>query len=193
MENKICRTCGERKPLEDFYNAEGGIGGKRGSCKRCVLNSRKEYNKAHRLKRLEYFRKYHNENKDIAREKARQKRRERIATDPVYKLKRELSLLAWRVFNNSGVAEKRVQDVLGCQKKEFIEHLKKTWMDKYGTEWSGQPCHIDHIIPLVTAETQEQVRKLFHYSNLRLLTPEDNVKKGLAERMMKRKTTMVKS
>lgn len=47
-----------------------------------------------------------------------------------------------------------------------------------GVEWIGQPCHIDHIIPLATAHTVEDVYRLCHYTNLRLLTPEDNMDKS---------------
>lgn len=38
--------------------------------------------------------------------------------------------------------------------------------------------HIDHIIPLATAKTEEDVIKLCHYTNLQLLKGEDNLSKG---------------
>jgi hypothetical protein len=46
--------------------------------------------------------------------------------------------------------------------------------ENYGTHgW-----HIDHIIPLASAHTKEDVYRLWHYSNLRPLWAEDNWKKG---------------
>ncbi len=34
--------------------------------------------------------------------------------------------------------------------------------------------HVDHIIPLATAKTEDEVIKLCHYSNLQPLWAEDN-------------------
>ena len=68
--------------------------------------------------------------------------------------------------------------MVGCDLDLLYEYLCKTWKDRYGTEWTGQPCHIDHIIPLATAKTEKDIIELCHYKNLQLLTPEDNMKKG---------------
>lgn len=46
-----------------------------------------------------------------------------------------------------------------------------TW-DNYG-KW-----HIDHIVPLVSAKTEEEMYKLCHYTNLQPLWALDNIKKG---------------
>jgi hypothetical protein len=46
--------------------------------------------------------------------------------------------------------------------------------DNYGFDgW-----HIDHIVPLATAKTEEQVAKLNHYTNLQPLWAKDNMSKG---------------
>jgi len=44
--------------------------------------------------------------------------------------------------------------------------------DNYG-EW-----HIDHIIPLCSATTVEELEKLCHYTNLQPLWAEENLFKG---------------
>ena len=45
--------------------------------------------------------------------------------------------------------------------------------------WENQgKWHIDHITPLSSAKTEEEVYRLCHYTNLQPLWAEDNLKKG---------------
>ena len=68
--------------------------------------------------------------------------------------------------------------ILGCDYQFFISHLLKTYKNNYGIDWDGiVEVEIDHIYPLSKAQTEEEVIKLCHYSNLQLLTKEDNRKK----------------
>jgi hypothetical protein len=39
---KTCSKCGECKPLAEFYKHPGGVGGRRGDCKTCVLKARRK-------------------------------------------------------------------------------------------------------------------------------------------------------
>ncbi len=58
--------------------------------------------------------------------------------------------------------------------KQYLESMFEkgmTW-DNHG-EW-----HIDHITPVSSAETKEELIKLFHYTNTQPLWAEDNLKKG---------------
>ena len=49
-----------------------------------------------------------------------------------------------------------------------------------------EKVHIDHIIPLATAKTEEDVIKLCHYTNLQLLKAKDNLKKGAKKEKMQK-------
>ncbi len=56
--------------------------------------------------------------------------------------------------------------------------LLETFKENYGYEWDGkEEVHIDHIIPLAIAETEEDVYELCYYENLQLLKAKDNLKK----------------
>jgi len=68
--------------------------------------------------------------------------------------------------------------MLGCSVHELKEHLEKqfvkgmTWENNNSKGW-----HIDHIIPLASANTEEEMELLCHYSNLQPLWAADNHKK----------------
>lgn len=115
--------------------------------------------------------------------------RERYHADPVFKLKMQARGMLRRSFRRKGRRkDNHSPAILGCSLDFFVEYLKQTWLDEYGTEWNGQPCHIDHIIPLITVNTEEEIKKLCHYTNLRLVTPEDNYKKIQSDKeLVKRK------
>ena len=70
-------------------------------------------------------------------------------------------------------------DIVGCSPTELREHIEKQFTD--GMSWDNYGTygwHLDHIIPLSTAETREDVFKLNHYTNLQPLWATDNLKKG---------------
>lgn len=62
--------------------------------------------------------------------------------------------------------------------EDFYQHLINTCRVNYGNYDPSMSYHIDHIIPISCAKTEEDVIKLNHYSNLQPLTEEDNLKKG---------------
>lgn len=180
---RICKICGEEKPIGDFYPCYAKKDWYRKECKQCTLLTQKEYVLKHKVERSKYLKKYNKENREKIREVSQRRNNERLKTDPIYKAKRHARLSIWRAFNKQGqVSENKVKELVGCSSQFLTTHLKQTWTDRYGSKWDGQPYNIDHITPLMEAQTEEQVVGLCHYTNLRLVTPEDNFKKGLKER-----------
>lgn len=140
-----------------------------------VYEWNKKYKKSHKEQILETSKEYRRKNKD----KINQARLSRLRTDNVYALKEKLRAVirdSLKTKHHEGF--KKWEPIIGCSRDELSEHLRRTWKQRYGTEWETQKYNIDHIIPLTTASTLEDVKRLNHYSNLQMLTPEDNRYKG---------------
>lgn len=105
---------------------------------------------------------------------------ERKQNDPVYKLKCQARKTIYSSFTRAGyVKQEKCESIVGLKQEAFIEYLLKTYKKNYGKSWDGEePVHVDHIIPLATANTEEDVIRLCHYTNLQLLTAKDNILKG---------------
>ena len=102
---------------------------------------------------------------------------ERKLTDDVFKVKTMIRASIYDAFRRSDnhKATKTV-DILGCNYKEFKEHIEsqfEDWMtwDNYG-KYNGEPnfgWDLDHIKPLALAESIEDVYILNHYTNFQPL------------------------
>jgi hypothetical protein len=71
----------------------------------------------------------------------------------------------------------KTQEILGCDWSHLKSHLESQFTK--GMSWANRNLwHIDHIIPLASAKSIEEVIKLSHYTNLQPLWAVDNFKKG---------------
>ena len=100
------------------------------------------------------------------------------ATDPLFvttrrlrgRLQRAFAVSKWNKNNTTG-------DMLGCSFKTAHDHIESQFTE--GMSWANRSeWHIDHIMPLVSATTEEELIKLCHYTNLQPLWAEENIKKG---------------
>lgn len=184
MKTKICNECNIEKNISEFQ-----IG--RGKCKECVRLRQKEwYNKnknrilverkEYRENNKEKIKKWKNENKEKINISRNKYLKERFENDYIFKLKHQLRKMLSRSFNRKGKEKtEHSEKILGCSIETFIDYLLQTYKNNYGCEWDKKEAvHIDHIVPLATAHTEEEVIRLCHYSNLQLLKAEDNLKKG---------------
>ena len=108
------------------------------------------------------------------------KAKQRLKEDDLFAFKTKIRGFMYdSLVRRKGYSKKcHSYEILGCSYEEAWNHLKQTWLKNYGKEWNGEPYHIDHIVPLSTATTKEEVENLCNIENLQMLTPEDNMSKG---------------
>ena len=72
---------------------------------------------------------------------------------------------------------KRTVFMLGCSLEFLMEHLELKFTAGMTHENHGL-WHVDHIIPLASAKTEEEMYALCHYTNLQPLWAHENLSKG---------------
>ena len=142
----------------------------------------KDYDNQHRLEKNQRHKRWVENNKGKVRE-YQQKDYQKRATNLILKLKRNLRNRINDSFRKKKYKKNiKTEQILGCSVDEFIKYLLQTYKNNYGVEWDGiEKVHIDHIKPLAQAQTEEDVIRLCHYTNLQLLKAKDNLSKGKME------------
>lgn len=147
-------------------------------------NSVKEYNKKYyqnnKKRIMQNVNEYRKNNKEKLVKKQEEYNKKRINTDCIYKLKCNIRGMINRSFKRKEYQKnKHTEEIIDCSIDYFINYLLQTFKNNYGYEYDGlEEVHIDHIIPLKYAKTEEEVVKLCHYTNLQLLKAKDNLTKG---------------
>lgn len=139
----------------------------------------KQWYRANREYAKELTRRWKQNHKENVAEQTRESRKRRRARDPVYAHRIRLQALVRWAFNKQGkCTSPTIQEICGCSPFELYTFLCQTWEQHYGKAYNGEKCQIDHITPLRTATTIQDINRLYHYTNLQLLTPYDNFIKG---------------
>lgn len=71
----------------------------------------------------------------------------------------------------------KTAEIIGCDWKQLKEHIEAKFEKRMSWE-NRKDWHLDHFIPLSVAETEDEVNRLNHYTNLRPLWKLDNLQKG---------------
>jgi len=133
---------------------------------------------ADRERKRQYDRQYHRKNRKTHREKKRTYQR-KYRSVPVHKLAHNLrNRLSKFIRRRSGRDSTEV--LLGCPFDEFAKHIERQF--RSGMTWRnyGRVWHIDHIIPVTAFDLMDegQLRRCFHFSNLRPLLARQNLRKN---------------
>lgn len=130
----------------------------------------------------EYKKQYYLDNKESLRKKRIERYNTRIKVDVMYKLKLSLRSMIRNSFTRQYTKKsKRTIEILGSSYEEFKIYLESkfedwmTWENKglYNGELN-YGWDIDHIIPISSAITEEDIVRLNHYTNLQPLCSKIN-------------------
>ena len=142
-----------------------------------LLNKANDYYLNNKDKVANKNKKYRSENKEKIKPKKAKYEREKREKDPLYKIKHNVRSMIRRAFVKKGYKKTtKSYLILGCSYDVFKTHIESLWQpwmswDNYGL-YNGTENYgwdIDHIQPLKTAITENDVIQLSHYSNLQPL------------------------
>ena len=145
LNEKECRVCKENKGIDNFYKNYR-------ICKKCLFEKRnKRYN-------------------------------ERLKNDYNFRIKHNLKVnLRKHLKSINSKKDDRMINILGCTYETFISFLEskfEPWMnwDNYG-KYNGEFNYgwdLDHIIPISSANTNDEIKKLYLYTNFQPLCSKIN-------------------
>jgi len=120
---------------------------------------------------------YYIENKYYINKRTIKGFKQRMNTDIIFKLKHNIGCNIRSSLKKQGYSKKtKTFNILKCEYDFFIEFLNGVASNGY-TYGVGN-LHLDHVIPISLAETEDEAYLLNHYSNYQLLSAEDNISKG---------------
>jgi hypothetical protein len=140
----------------------------------------KEYYQANKDDIIKYSKEYYQANRDRLIKGNKRYIKKRLMEDQLFKFRvntRGLIKSSFKRGNNQYKKNAKTEGILCCTINEFKDYISSKFtngmtLDNHG-EW-----HLDHIIPLATASTEEEIIKLNHYTNFQPLWAKDNLSKG---------------
>jgi hypothetical protein len=181
IDKLVCNVCGVMKSIDKYGKHKYGKYGVVRRCNTCSNNIIKEkynndpnYHDSIRKsskksitknwkKRIDYCNKYFTE---------------RAKKDPLFKMKRNFRGNIYGSFKRRGYSKNsKTNEILGGEWEVVKEYFESLFQEGMTWENMGE-WHIDHIIPLCTSFTEDEVKKLCYYKNLQPLWGKDNWKKS---------------
>jgi hypothetical protein len=172
-----CNICRKNKNMKTYYEKN----------KKELIEKKEEWKKKNPEKLKAQTKRYYEKNKleinkrrnkkwrtDYNREYSKKRKKE----DILFYIKSKMRTRLHIFLDIRNITKKnQTFKIVGCTPEELKVHLENQFTE--GMSWDNKNLwHIDHILPLSSAKTEEEIYKLCHYSNLQPLWAEDNLKKG---------------
>jgi hypothetical protein len=133
---------------------------------------------AWRERNQEHLRAYDKARWAITKDEKLKTRAARLAADPFARLSASLRGLTRKAFQRNGYTKRsRTSELLGCTWEELRTHIEKQFLPRMSWENRDQ-WHVDHIVPLASAKSIEDLEALCHFTNLRPLWARTNQSKS---------------
>jgi hypothetical protein len=192
---KVCNICHIEKDLVEFNKCKNNNDGVLNYCKICNNEKRRKRtaknkdslnawkrnylknNPEQREKHLKRLKIYNEKNIKKHRQNAILLEKKRLKTDKVFLIRKNIKQSIKHAFRKKDVkCKEKMQSILGCTYKEFKQYLEskfEAWMnwENYG-KFNGELNYgwdIDHIIPVSSAKTEEEIVRLNHFTNFQPL------------------------
>lgn len=148
---KVCLDCDTLKPHTSFKEVKQYRDGFHKKCNDCYQKRKKELSTKHN-----------------------KQRHERIMNDPVAKLRKNARRMILSAFRYVGSKKNsKTYQIIGLNADKFEQWLR----DVSDVRPETHDVHIDHIIPISSAQTHDEVLALSHFSNLQWLAHDENIRK----------------
>jgi hypothetical protein len=178
LSKKICSKCKIEKYSDEYHRKLNNKDGLSYNCKECASLDNKIYKDSNRDKNNEYNKSYYLNNKSYFSKYIKNRKK----VDLLYNLKIVIRTSITNSIKKKGYTKKtKTYKILGCSTEEFksyIENKFDSWMswDNHGL-YNGEFNYgwdLDHIIPISSAKTEDDIIKLNHHSNLQPLCSKIN-------------------
>jgi len=190
---KICSSCGENKPLIDYYmskqqNKTGVAYYPKSICKVCFRKRSLNHSKKSETKRKRKL----NESKPEVKKRLKQRtdahnrmyvksgksaewKRKQRKNNIAYRIKCNLRCRLWCALKGKDKSAKTME-LTGCTGEHAVEWIESQFND----QMSWDIIEVDHIIPCSSFNLidPEEQKKCFHFTNLQPLLKEDNRRKS---------------
>jgi len=182
MTMKKCYKCNKEKNKDFFYNNKSKKDGLTDECKMCVkeiyakkykenkehiIKRVKKYSSTRKGKKREYDKEYRKKNKEKLKIKINKRLCKRRQTDTLFRIKENIKTLIRNSIVYGKFSKKtKTAKILGCTYEKLKEHLED---NPYNLKYEDADIDLDHIIPISSSKTEEEIYKLNHYTNFQLL------------------------
>lgn len=142
----------------------------------------KEKLRLYRESNKQKIKEYYKNNKEIIIKNLNEYQKKRKKNDKLFKLVYNIRNIIGNALRKKGYKKRaKTANILGCQYEDFKIHIEsqfEPWMgwDNYG-KYNGEfnfGWDLDHIVPLATAKTENDIIKLNKYTNLQPLCSKIN-------------------
>ena len=186
---KKCSKCKIMKPFIDFYKEKKKKDGYQNKCNSCKklyykykpttksLGDKKIKSEIYIINNRERSKNRYINNREACIEYSKKYIKNRLKNDPLFKLSYTLRKRTREIFKNKRFIKPSTKLLIGEDLSFVKKYLENQFIE--GMSWKNHgKWHIDHIIPLSSANNESELIKLCHYTNLQPLWAFDNLSKG---------------